>query len=269
MNTIKSFDFLYNCDILVRCKFVLGDFMSKQAQKTNAERFIMAYNQIDYALRAIYGFKRSLSYADLIRKAVPLNSVVRKYEDELIDYGRLRNSIVHKTNPNYVIAEPHIEVVEDFEKIAKIISTPPLALGRVCKRTVLTCDSDISLKTLLGLMSSTGYKNIPVYEDGQLKGVAIGLNVLEVLGDRSLSGENLEDFVEKNTVTRVMSRLEDSKYFIVCDKNLTIESALNQFYLSRKLQLIIITETGHLNEKPLGVITVADILDMNAIIENY
>ena len=118
-------------------------------------------------------------------------------------------------------------------------------------------------------MSSTGYKNIPVYEDGQLKGVAIGLNVLEVLGDRSLSGENLEDFVETNTVTRVMSRLEDSKYFKVYDKNLTIESALNNFYLNRKLQLIIITENGHLNEKPLGVVTVADILDMNAIIENY
>ena len=124
--------------------------MAKQTQKTNAERFIMAYNQIDYALRSIYGFKRSLSYADLIRKAVPLNSVVRKYEDELIDYGRLRKSIVHKTNPNYVIAEPHIEVVEDFEKIAKIICTPPLALNRVCKREVLTCDSDISLKTLWG-----------------------------------------------------------------------------------------------------------------------
>ena len=88
--------------------------MSKNT-KSNADRFISAYNSIDYSLRTIYGFKRSISYADLIRKTVPMNSVVRKYEDELIDYGRLRNSIVHKTNPNYVIAEPHDEVVDEFD----------------------------------------------------------------------------------------------------------------------------------------------------------
>jgi len=70
--------------------------MSKSS-RTNSERFISAYNSIDHSLRAIYGFKRSISFADLVRKAVTLNSVVRKYEDELIDYGRLRNSIVHKT----------------------------------------------------------------------------------------------------------------------------------------------------------------------------
>ena len=54
-----------------------------------------------------------------------------------------------------------------------------------------------------------------------------------------------------------------------CDKNLTIETALNNFYLNRRLQIIIITEHGELNERPLGVVTIADILDMNAIIENY
>lgn len=241
----------------------------KEIEMTNAERFIMAYNQIDYSLRAIYGFKRSLSYADLIRKSVPLNSVVRKYEDELIDYGRLRNSIVHKTNPNYVIAEPHIEVVEEFEKIAKIISTPPLVLGRVAKKEVITCNSDITLKDLLGIMASTGHKNIPVYEDGVLKGVSVGLNLLEILGHTSLSGTSLEEFVNDNTVATVLSRLEDSRYFSVRDKNLTIESALNEFYLNRKLQIIILTEHGVLNEKPLGVVTVSDILEMNVIIENY
>ena len=31
---------------------------SKVENKTNAERFIVAYNKIDYSLRTIYGFKR-------------------------------------------------------------------------------------------------------------------------------------------------------------------------------------------------------------------
>ena len=187
---------------------------SNRNEKTNAERFISAYNQIDYALRTIYGFKRSISYADLIRKSVPLNSVVRKYEDELIDYGRLRNSIVHKTNPNYVIAEPHIEVVEDFEKIAKIITTPPLAIDKVCKHQVKICDSSIKLKNLISLMSHDGYKNIPVYDGNTLKGVAIGLNILEIIGDKILQGENIEEFLERTPVSQVLSTIEDTKYFI-------------------------------------------------------
>ena len=94
-------------------------------------------------------------------------------------------------------------------------------------------------------------------------------SLLEILGHTSLSGTSLEEFVNDNTVATVLSRLEDSRYFSVRDKNLTIESALNEFYLNRKLQIIILTEHGVLDEKPLGVVTVSDILEMNVIIENY
>ena len=55
-------------------------------KQSNAERFLTAYNNIDYGLRTIYGFKRSMSFSDVVRRSVVLNSVVRKYEDDLIDY---------------------------------------------------------------------------------------------------------------------------------------------------------------------------------------
>ncbi len=244
--------------------------MSKvNSNRSNAERFISAYNKIDHALRSIYGFKRSISYADLIRKSVPLNSVVRKFEDELIDYGRLRNSIVHKTNPNYVIAEPHIEVVEDFEKIANIISTPPTAYDKVCKKDVITCRSDINIKQLLEIMVRFGYKNIPIFEDNCLKGVVIGAGLLDHFGNCLLNNLDLDKFIKSTTAIEIATFLHENSYFTVCDKELTIERALNYFYLNRKLQMIIITKNGTCNEPLLGVITIADILDMNAIIENY
>ena len=41
---------------------------------------------------------------------------LRKYEDELIDFSRLRNAIVHQSAPDKVIAEPHLDVVEKIEK---------------------------------------------------------------------------------------------------------------------------------------------------------
>ena len=243
--------------------------MAKNIGKANSERFISAYNSIDHSLRTIYGFKRSISYADLVRKAVPLNSVVRKYEDELIDYGRLRNSIVHKTNPNYVIAEPHDEVVEEFEKIAKLIATPPTAFDRICRKEVLVCDADINLKNLLSIMARTGYQNIPVYQGGVLQGVAIGSRILTHIGNCFFKGESIDSFLENTKVFEVMAKQDEATLFKVADKNITIERALNHFYLNRKLALIIITERGTVNEEPIGIITAADILDMNAVLENY
>ena len=245
-----------------------GDFMSK-IKRTNAERFIISYNSIDHSLRTIYGFKRSISFADLIRKAVPLNSVVRKYEDELIDYGRLRNSIVHRTNPNYVIAEPHDDVVIEFEKIARLIATPPTALDRVCHNEVLIGHKDMTLRELLEIMSTTGYKNIPIYEEDSLLGVAIGGRVLEHLGSALKSGVDAMKYINDTSVLEVMSVIGEEGFFKVADKNITIERALNYFYLNRKLQIIIINENGSMKGQPLGVVTVADILDMNGVLENY
>lgn len=242
--------------------------MSKYS-KSNAERFIIAYNSIDHALRTIYGFKRSISFADLVRKAVPLNSVVRKYEDELIDYGRLRNSIVHRTNPNYVIAEPHEDVVVEFEKIARLISTPPTALDRVCRREVMICSKDVKLKELLESMATTGYKNIPVYDGEELIGVAIGSRVLEHIGMSLKKGVDFLPYINDTPITEVMSIIGEEGFFRIVDKNITIERVLNLFYLNRKLQIVIINDTGSVRGKPLGVVTVADILDMNTVLENY
>ena len=242
--------------------------MSKNS-RLNSERFIAAYNRIDHSLRTIYGFKRSISFADLVRKAVPLNSVVRKYEDELIDYGRLRNSIVHKTNPNFVIAEPHDEVVEEFEKIARLIATPPTAYDRFCRNEVLTCDSEVTLKQLLEIMAETGYSNIPVYHDGTLLGVAVGNRILTQIGMNLKRGANIDQYLATTKVFEVIAKTDDTSYFRVADKKMTIERALNYFYLNRKLALIIITEHGTFNERPIGIMTTADILDMNAVLENY
>ena len=65
-------------------------------KESNAERFLTAYNNIDYGLRSIYGFKRSMSFSDVVRRSVVLNSVVRKYEDDLIDIVRNQRTMSYK-----------------------------------------------------------------------------------------------------------------------------------------------------------------------------
>ena len=238
--------------------------------KTPAERFIVAYNEIDYSLRTIYGFKRSISFSDMVRKAVTLNSVVRKYEESLIDYGRRRNSSVHKSNPNYIIAEPHDDVVEELEKIAELISTPPTALDKIATKDVLCLAGSSSVREVLEKIYETGFFNIPIYDDNKLVGVANGHDLVTELGKQLGSGVNINDYVN-NTKIRdaVVNVAVEGKYYKVADRELTIEKALNLFYIDRKLNVIIITPNGGYNERPIGIITTADILDMNAILENY
>ena len=93
-------------------------------ENVNAKRFIKAYNRLDQGIRDIYSIKRSLTYSDMIRRVATVNTVVSKFEEDLIDYGRLRNAIVHKSDDE-IIAEPNTAVVEKLEKIARLINTPP------------------------------------------------------------------------------------------------------------------------------------------------
>ncbi len=238
-------------------------------KKTNADRFISAYNQIDYSLRTIYDFKRSMSFSDVVRRSVVLNSVVRKYEEDLIDYGRLRNAIIHNGNRKYVIAEPHDDVVVKIEKLAELISEPPLAIDRVGNREVITINQDMSIGKAMELMARTGYSNLPTYDGDKLIGILNGRKLINILGSKLAEGMNLQEFVENTTVGTIIQDMGDDYYFMLADEDLTIDEAMNYFENNRKLLIILITKNGKDSSRPLGIISSADIIDMKKILDVY
>ena len=237
---------------------------------TNAERFISAYNAIDHSLRSLYNFKKSLTFTDVIRKSVMFNSVIRKYEDDLLDYGRLRNAIIHRSNSSFVIAEPHLDVVEKIEKLADIISTPPLALDRISNHEVLTMPHSATAHEIISLMARSGYSNIPIYKDNFLIGIANGQRVLDVIGLEINNGnKNIDNFLRKTNAQQLVERVQDDKYYVLADQNLTIEEAMQHFETNRKLLLILITQDGQYDRAPLGVITITDVVEMQKVLNVY
>ena len=106
-------------------------------------------------------------------------------------------------------------------------------------------------------------------EYGVLQGVAVGGKLLTEIGKCLISGQDVSTYIDNTKVIDVITKDEESNYYRVADKSMTIEKALNYFFINRKLALILITEKGTYNEKPIGIITTADILDMNAVLENY
>lgn len=238
-------------------------------KKTNAERFIEAYNTIDYSLRTIYDFKRSMSFSDVIRRSVVLNAVVRKYEEDLIDYGRLRNAIIHHGNSKYTIAEPHDDIVTKIEKLAELISEPPLAVDRVGNKEVIIIDKSLSIAKAIELIARTGYSNLPVYEENKLLGIINGRKLINVLGGKIADGINLQEFVDNTTVGEIVSLMGDDYYFMLADDDITIDEAMNYFENNRKLLIILITKDGKDTSKPLSIISSSDIIDMKKILDVY
>lgn len=235
----------------------------------NSKRFLDAYNNIDYALKKRYDFHRSMGFSDLIRKTASLNYIVRKYEDYLIDYGRLRNAIVHNNNEDIVIAEPHNSVVENIEHIEKLLTTPPRAVDTVAVRDVLTVSADKSMKDVITLMSSSGYSNLPVYKGEVLIGVANGQKIITSMGQYLLSGGKIATFLENIQIEDMLSSIENTNYYCVKKEDCTVEDALEEFNNNHKLLAILFTKRGTTNELPIGIMTASNIVEAQNVIENF
>lgn len=237
--------------------------------KSNAQRFLEAFNNIDYFIKTRYDFNRAMGFSELIRKSVVLNYTIRKYENDLIDYGRLRNAIIHNNNEDIVIAEPHISVVENIEHIEKLLTTPPKALDTVARRDVLTISADKCMRDVIKAIASSGYSNLPVYKGSELVGVANGQKILSSLGQYMITGGKVDTFMSSVKIEDMLSKLENSNYYFVAPANYTIEECLNEFNKNHKLLAILFTKSGERNQLPLGIMTGADVLRANKLLESY
>ncbi len=239
------------------------------SQNDNAKRFVNCYNMIDNALRQQLNLRGGISYTEAVRRAARTNSLVRKYEDTLIEYGRLRNAIVHNDNDKYVIAEPHHEVVEEYEKITELICTPPLALSTVANHVISCIEHDVKLKGVLEFGYKSGFSNIPIFKKGMLIGVATGQKISDVLGKKIYQKVDIKQYIEETSIEDVLKEFMGENYYATANKDITLDKVLSMFQENRKLTCIVITPTGSLMEAPLGIVTVRDIMDINKILDDY
>lgn len=138
----------------------------------NAERFIAAYNRIEKKLEQILAAAtreqaHHRSFPDLVHRAAEISAAVRLHEQDLREFGELRNAIVHgSTQPERVIAEPHTDVVEAIELIYAKIAEPEKVLPRFAKRVVYVRDTD-TLSSALDLVANHEFSQLPVFSSQQ------------------------------------------------------------------------------------------------------
>lgn len=229
--------------------------------ESNATRFISAYNSTDKLLRARYNLKPAVSFSEVVRKSATYSSVVRRYEDDLMDYARLRNAIIHNSNDKMVIAEPHGSVVEQIEHILEILRKPPLAAGVAHK--ALTLPHGTPLMKALKTMVASGYSNVPIIKDGVIIGVTTNKLIVEFIA-RNSDGAELTDLLKNVSVAATLSGQRE--HYEIEKADATADEILNAFSKSPKLQIIILTDSGAENGNIKGVLTAGDIIKLNGLL---
>lgn len=244
---------------------VKGGNMDKQ----NAHEFLDSYNKIDAQLRQLYNFKPSQSFSDMVRRSAEQNSVVRKYEHDLMDFARLRNAIVHQSTDGRVIAVPCDEVVTEMRLIERLLCAPPTIGGTMKPKKIVSIDDTVSVRQALLLIARTDYSNIPVYRGKRMVGVVNNRRIIKALGAVSAGGESLDKFASETPVGEIVRESDLFTYYKYLGREDTVQDVLAAFEENKKLLAVLVSERGSVGERIENIITSADLVTINKILEDY
>jgi len=235
----------------------------------NSRRFVEAYNRIDEELRRLAQSDRRETFRRVLQAAAQCSPVVRTYEREIAKYGELRNAIVHEAvSPDFVIAEPHPDVVEQIEKIAALLLDPP-KVGSVATLDVKWLEVNDPITRALHWSKTHSISLFPVYDKGRFVGL-LGPKCIA----RWLAGAPVGDCIRVDEV-RVYEVLaydeRGGRNVAFLGPDASVFDAIALFAQvpqsgHPRLEAILVTEHGRPNHRLLGIITPKDVLGMrNAV----
>lgn len=226
----------------------------------NSERFLNAFVAIEKYLRGKCGLDQWATFSHLLEVASKTMPEIRRYKDDLREYGELRNAIVHENRGDgYVIAEPNTTAVEAIEKIRDLIKKPPLVFP-LFKSSVLSHDINDSIGNPLKEMTDKNYSQMPILNNGKFKALLTTDTIARWLGS------NVDDDIfslKETTIGHVIEFTEypDNLHFV--SRTTTLFKVLELFdkyeQNGKRLDALLITETGNQNDKILGIITLYDL----------
>ena len=225
----------------------------------NSERYLQAFNSIEKHLRKKTQIDRRDSFYQLVEIASNMMPEVRRYKNDLKEYGDLRNAIIHERTDSHVIAEPNIKAVESIEIIKNIIQKPPKVIP-LFQCSVLYFDVNDSIGTVLKKMTKEAFSQIPIVSNGKFKALLTNNTISRWLGS------NVDEDIfslQETKIGEVLKFTEDRENYLFIVKNTTLFEVIERFsnfeLVTKKLEALLITHSGKQHEKIIGIITVSDL----------
>jgi CBS domain-containing protein len=227
-------------------------------QAANSERFLAAYRAIETVLRRRVDTSAYVGFRALVHEAARKEPAVRRYEIDLRQYGDLRNAIVHEDRGGEPIAEPHLNVVDDLERIAALLSDPP-KIGAHFAKPVVTAAADQRVGLAARTMYDGRFSQLPVYASEGFLGLLTAETVMRWVAAHLTDDVGL---LEEQPVADVLRYAEDPENHVFMSRDKTIFEALEAFERfsrdGKSLDAIIVTHSGRQSESPLGIVTIFD-----------
>ncbi|MCA0970992.1 CBS domain-containing protein [Halobacillus litoralis] len=228
------------------------------------ERFEVAFNQIHQHLKELNGFPKNDNFVELLQHSKNKHSVIRVYFDKLKQYAKLRNAIVHeRIDEEYYIATPHLDVVEDLERIKRTLDQPPKALD-FATRPVLFFKSDTDLAHIIEAFDKHPVSQFPIYGDQfEFKGLLTNDVIVSWMsrthqdGAVQIDGMKSMDVLQEDRNPNIQFLKADRTVY---DLEERFEHSLEK---NEKLKAVILTESGDANEAPVGIVTTWDLIKVD------
>jgi CBS domain-containing protein len=234
----------------------------------NSERFLSSFSAIERHLGDVAASDRHLTFYHLVARAAEKSPSVRRYAADLREYADLRNAIVHHRSENRVIAEPSDEAVAHLKAIEDLLLAPPHVIPMFQKEVVAVSPSATVAKAVV-TMRGFSFSQLPVVDHGGFKGLLTTDAIARWLA--SQAGGDLVSLAE-TCVADVLDHAERRDNYAFAGRSASVFDALEQFerfaHTGRQLDAILVTESGAVSERIIGLITVYDIPKILETIED-
>ncbi len=225
--------------------------------KPNSEIFIELFSEIEQKLKTICNDEFHSTFSDLLRKARGINAVVNQYASDLKEFAQLRNAIVHTRRENFVIAEPHNDVIKEIRHIHSLLHNPPKVSSVMIKNPYYT-SSDGSIFDLLTTFSEKNIMRCPVIDKGSVTCLITAKTISRWLTSKK---QNKVD-INGTKISELVPFTEKTDYSII-GENIDIISLVGMFKNSIKrgtyIQAVLVTKNGQPNSPLVGIITPSDL----------
>lgn len=227
---------------------------------SNSERFLAAFSLIESEMTRRIRADRYISYNEMTHRMAKIDRTYARYTRLLEEFGDLRNAIVHERIDGEVIAEPHLKLVLEIEQIAGLL-TKPLKVKEFFTREVKLCYQDELLGDVMLRMMNDHFSKIPAYDRqhkfiGLLTTDAITYYLANHIAD-------VQQSFPKVTVNEVVLTDDKSREVAFMGPETSLVDIVAEFEknmaLGKKLDAVILTQDGSLNQKPLGIVTMSDL----------
>lgn len=232
---------------------------------TNSDKFLDAFNQIEQVLNERFRPGFHIGFTELIRRMQSTDGLIKRFSADLREYAELRNAIVHNRRENFVIAEPHADIVEEICRIRDLIINPP-SIANLPQRTIYKTTKLESIKETLVVMGKNNFTRCPITDGNKIIGLLTARSIARWL---SVSVNQLDD-LKTATVEQVLPWAIKEKYAIVSPRTRVYdvyERFKAQLRDGGSLQAVIITKTGRPELPILNIITASDLPVIFAMID--